>query len=189
VELSLIMPDDFRNLFKRDFNYLPYWKPSKPYKIGDVVYYKTTDSFYKSIVAANIAVPTDDTKWALDQEIDSSDYISDDDICRAMQEAQLNFNPALFGSDDQVKMMYLYLTAHFLVNDIRAAGNTTGGSTYAVASRTVGNVSESYSIPKSYTENPQFAFLTQSAYGTKYLNALIPRMIGGVTVVCGATLP
>lgn len=188
MELSQITPDDFRSLFKRDFSYLPLWKPSKPYKIGDIVYYAANYSFYKSLAAANTAIPTDATKWEL-SDTDESDYVSDSDICRAMQEARLNFNQALFGPCDQVKMMYLYLTAHYLVNDIRAAGNTTGGSTYAVMDRQVGNVRESYAIPKAYTDNPLYAFLTQSAYGTKYLNALIPRMIGNIGVVCGATLP
>ncbi|TDE17710.1 DUF4054 domain-containing protein [Dyadobacter psychrotolerans] len=189
MDLSTITVDDFKSLFSRDFPFLPTLVNTKTYKLGAVVYYTPTETFYTSLANSNTALPTDVTKWSVNADEDINDYVSDTDITRAMAEARIIFNQDLFGDDDTIKMMYLYLTAHFLVNDIRTAGNSFGGASYSVASRSVGNVSESYAIPKAYADNPTYSFLTQSGYGTKYLTLLIPRLIGGVSWVAGATRP
>jgi hypothetical protein len=53
----------------------------------------------------------------------------------------------------------------------------------------VGNVSESYSIPHAYMDNPVYSFYTQSAYGLKYLSLVLPGIVGNVVAVGGATQP
>lgn len=189
MDLGTITVSDFKALFSRDFPFLPSWVAGKPYKIGAVVYWKPTDLFYTSKENVNTAVPTDAAKWDIAASETQDDYILDEDICRAFVEARMNFNKDLFGEDEFVKMMLLYLVAHFVVMDTRTRANAFAFSTYAMSSRSAGGVSESYSIPKAYTDNPRYAYLTQTGYGTKYLNMLIPSLIGNFAIAGGATTP
>ena len=46
------------------------------------------------------------------------DQVSDADIARAITEAKMNFNEGLFESNDEKKLILLYLTAYYLVVDI-----------------------------------------------------------------------
>lgn len=120
----------------------------------------------------------------------AKDYILDSDITTAFAETKMVFNQALFGSDDRIKLAYLYLTAHYLVNDLRTASQGLNSSgEFAVKSRSVGNVSESYDIPKSYSDNPNLMFYTKTGYGMKYLSFVLPNLVGNVGVVAGWTQP
>lgn len=188
MELSTITTTDFKTLFRRDFPYLPTYDSTKTYNIGDKVYY--SGLFYEAKTDGIINIlPTVTASW--NKVSDNADnYIQDDDITRAFQEAEISFNQGLFGTDDQIKMGYLYLTAHYLVNDIRTSmqGISSVGE-QTVSSRTVGSVSESYSIPDHYVDNPTFAFYTKSGYGLKYLNMVFPRLRGNFGVVDGTTMP
>lgn len=188
MDLGTITVDDFKCLFKRDFPCLPVWSASKVYNTGAKVYYEITDLFYSCKANGTTALPTDATKWDVVTD-DVNNYISDDDIERAFSEAKMLFNQSLFGEDDQIKMAFLYLAAHYVVNDARTAASADGRAYFNMTSRTVGNVSESFSIPVSYADNPMFNFLSQSGYGVKYLQFLLPAMVGGVGVVCGGTTP
>lgn len=190
MDLNTITVSDFKALFKRDFPYLPVYDNAALYNTGGVVYYPTTQLFYKCTQNGTTGiVPTDTDNWELTTgSVD--DYVSDDDIERAFQEAKILFNQGLWGDDDQIKLGYLYLTAHYLVNDLRAtAAGLAGTGYFPVSSRSVGNVSESYFIPDAYKDNPAFAFLSQSAYGMKYLSLVGPRLIGNVVAVFGRTQP
>lgn len=192
MQISSITVQDFKNLFARDFPFLPVWDNTQLYNTGAIVYYVPTLLFYKAKVngIAPGTLPTDATKWDLYPEGSTDNYVSDADIERAFLEAEMQFNQALFSEDRFIKVAFLYLAANYLVNDIRATrGGISGSPSFSVASRSVGNVSESYNIPASYTDNPAFAFLTQTAYGMKYLQMILPAMVGNVGVVCGATTP
>ncbi len=191
MDLNTIVVDDFKALFRRDFPYLPTYDATKTYNTGNRVYYQATGLFYDALVNGVVGVTpgSDGTKWAIAQD-DVDNYIADEDITRAFAEAKLALNQAILGSDDVIRMAYLYLTAHFLTNDIRAAsGGISGAPSYNVSSRSVGNVSESYAIPTAYQSSPIVNFYAQSAYGAKYLSFLLPLMVGNVGVVCGATQP
>lgn len=121
---------------------------------------------------------------------DADEYVLDSDIQKAFMEAQILFNQALFGSNADITLVYLYLTAFFLVNDIGTAGaglSSTGG--FPVSSRTVGSVSESYEIPKAYVDNPTYSFYAKNGYGLKYLNLVLPMLVGNVGAVYGGTRP
>lgn len=117
-----------------------------------------------------------------------TNYILDQDITNAFQEAKVVFNPALFGSDDEIKLGYLYLTAHYLCIDIANAnaGLTSAGS-FPVSSRSVGSVSESYAVPDAFTDNPVLMGYMKTGYGAKYLSLLLPRIVGNVVSVAGGT--
>lgn len=116
--------------------------------------------------------------------------IPDAVIVGAFLEAQVILNQALFSSDPQIKMAYLYLTAHYLCLDVRAsAAGVNGMGDFPVSSRTVGSVSESYDIPKYYQESPILAQYTQTKYGMKYLSFVLPQLVGNMAAVCGGTNP
>lgn len=190
MDLSTITVTDFKNLFSRDFPYLNIWNVGTLYNLNTIVYYDITQLFYKCLSNGTIVTPpTDATKW-VEYPDDVDNYVMDSDITKAFSEAQLVFNQALFNSDANIKLGYLYCTAHYLVNDINTsnAGLQSLGSN-PVTARTVGSVSESYSIPPWYLDNPLFLFYNKTGYGQKYLSFLIPQLVGNVISVCGTTLP
>ena len=118
------------------------------------------------------------------------DQVSDSEITRAMTEASMNFNEALFDTQDEKKLIFSYLTAYYLVIDInnanaQGAGNNGGLVTY----RQVRNVAESFKVPKWIEESPMFSMFSQNGYGLKYLTMIYPYLIGNVGIVPGRTLP
>lgn len=118
------------------------------------------------------------------------DYVLDSDIETAFVEAQMQFNQGLFGTDAQITLAYLYLTAHYLIHDLKAAaqGLNQSGS-FPVSGRRVGSVSENYTIPDYYLNDPSLLFYTTSSYGVKYLSFVMPRIVGNIQAIQGATPP
>lgn len=117
-------------------------------------------------------------------------YVFDFDIEKAFGEAKTILNQGLFSDDDSIRIAYLYLSAHYLVVDLRAAqGGVDSSGSFPVSSRSVGSVSESYQIPDAYAQNAQYAFFTTSGYGMKFLSLVIPRLAGNVVAVAGWTHP
>lgn len=192
MDLSTITVADFKALFARDFPYLPVWSNTKLYNAAALVYYDINELFYISKANGNTGnVPTDATKWDLEApQSDIDNYVQDSDITKAFAEAKILFNQTLWSSDDNIKIGYLYLTAAYLVNDLRAAmGGISANAFMPLSSRSVGNVSEAYAIPDAFKNNPSYAFLMQSAYGLKYLSLVLPQLVGNVTAAAGDTLP
>jgi len=191
VNLDLITVADFKALFARDFPYLPVWSNTKLYNKDAVVYYENTELFYKALVNGVPVgtLPTDGDYWVLYPD-NIYNYVLDADITKAFAEAQLVFNQTLFTSDANITLGYLYLTAHYLVNDINTsnAGLQSTGS-YPVTGRTVGSVSENYEIPQYYLDNPLYLFYNKTGYGQKYLSMILPFLVGNVYAVAGTTLP
>lgn len=190
MDLNTITVADFKALFPRDFPYLPVYDNTELYNAGTRVYYPTTKLFYTCTVNGTTGIlPTDTDNWTIVAD-SVENYVSDADIERAFAEAQITFNQSLFTTDANIKMGYLYLTAHYLVNDLRAAlGGIAANGLFPVASRSVGNVSESYNIPQMYLDDPIFAYLTSTPYGMKYLSMIVAQLRGNVFVVTGWTLP
>jgi hypothetical protein len=121
---------------------------------------------------------------------DPAEGVTDTDIAKCFTQANFSINQNLFASQEDYTTAYMLLAAHYLVLDIRLA--TQGlNSTYqwAVSSRSVGAVSESYSIPTNFQNNPFLTMLSQTGYGGKYLALLLPLMHGNVLSIQGQTLP
>lgn len=190
MDINNITVADFKALFYRDFAYLPVWDVDTLYNAGKRTYYTVTELFYDCIANGTLGdLPTDADHWTQVAD-DVLNYISDQDIEKAMAEARMAFNTALWGDDDEIKMAFLYLTGFFLVNDIKAAlGGISGAANFPVSSRSVGSVSESYHIPDAYAQDPTLAAYMANPYGAKYLMLAIPRIRGNVRVVAGRTLP
>lgn len=180
-----VTTDDFKNLFTRDFPYLPVYIEGKAYFKDDEVYY--TPNFYKSLTDGNTTLPTDITNWMLaNDSVDN--YIQDADIMRAFKEANVNFNTALFGDNDTIKMVFLYLAAHYLVIDLNNAMNPLGmGFMGFTQSKSVGSVSESYAVPQWMLNNAILSQYAQTGYGRKYLSLIQPYLVGNIIFVPGRT--
>lgn len=121
---------------------------------------------------------------------DDLDNVLPQDITKAFGEAKININPALFSSQASYTIGFLYLTAHYLVTDLRMAAQGVAGSySWLTTNKTVGNVSEAFGIPQRILDRPYFAMLTKTNFGAKYLSLLLPRLNGVMAVVVGTTLP
>lgn len=182
----MITVDDFKQYFKRDFPYLPYYIEGKAYFLGDEVYNGV--NFYQSLIDSNLLPLNNTTGWKL---INSSEdeYIQDEDIEKAIDEAELNFNKDLFDGCPDRRIALLYLTAFYLVIDIKngMAGISSNGYAAFTASKSVGNVSESYGLPQSIVSNPNYALYLDNGYGKKYLTYIVPRTSGFFYVSRGGT--
>jgi len=118
------------------------------------------------------------------------DTVQDQDITKAIGQAAFNFNPALFSTQSNYTLGYLYLTAHYLVIDLRASSQGLAGSyTWLTASKGVGSVNESFAIPQRMMDNPYLAMLSKTQYGAKYLSLVLPSLIGQMFVSCEAVQP
>lgn len=185
ASIENITVEDFKNLFTRDFPYLPVWDEGKAYFTGDVVYFEP--NFYKSLQDGNLNVPTDTQAWELTAE-NADNYISDNDILRAYSEAKVNFNPNLFADEDTAKMVFCYLAAHYLVIDLNNAQSPFAlGFMGFTQSKSVGSVSESYGIPQWMLNNPVLSAYAQTGYGRKYLSLIMPYLRGNIILTPGRT--
>jgi len=81
----------------------------------------------------------------------------------------------------------LYLTAHFLQNDLDGA-DSQGQTKLLQTSRSADGISESLSIP-DWMNQGEFAFYSNTFYGQKFLIISKPYLDGAVFVVAGATQP
>ena len=164
--------DEFKDYFFRDFPYLPIWSPIKTYWKDDIIYY--ADNFYKSLVDDNTDLPDNVTAWAKVKG-DKYAYITDEDIAKAMSQALPNANERFGDTCIEKKNIYLHLVAFYLVFDLK--NSSTGiNSSYSgtVASKHVGDVSESYNIPAWLMNNPLYSIYSQNGYGLKYLSLIAP---------------
>lgn len=164
--------EQFKQYYFRDFPYLPVYQETTTYFEGDIVYFD--NNFFSSLIDNNVEPPNNLEAW---QPVkgDIYSYITDEDIQKAMSQALLNANER-FGVDDEDKItIFLHLVAFYLVMDIK---NSSQGinSSYSglVASKSVGDVSESYNFPNWVMTNPNFSIFLQNGYGMKYLSLILP---------------
>lgn len=116
--------------------------------------------------------------------------VMDTDITKAISEAGFNINQGLFGTQEQFTIGYLYLTAHYLVIDLRAGSQGVNGKySWLTTSRSVGSVSEGMQVPQRILDNPYLAMLSTTNYGAKYLSLLLPQLTGQIFTSEGTTLP
>lgn len=177
----MITIDSFKKHFYRDFPYLPIWVSGKAYFIGDVVY--SEPNFYEC-TKDGIYPLTDTNAWKLVKE-DITNYLQDFDIQKAMTEANLNINKSLFDCPT-LDLVSFYLTAFYLVLDIKNATSGFSSNAYSgyVASKSVGNVSESYAIPAWVSNDPLLGIYMDNGYGKKYLTYLLPRLRANSILLC-----
>lgn len=166
--------EQFKGYFFRDFPFLPLWSADTIYFKGDLVFYE--NNFYTSLTDKNTAQPTDATAWEITKG-DVYNYVTNDDIQRAMSQAIIAAN-SRFGANDEEKInIYLHLVAFYLVMDLKNASSGVNSS-YAgmVASKSVDGVSVSYNFPQWLINNPIYSLYSQNGYGMKYLSLILPYL-------------
>lgn len=186
--INNITVQDFKDYFKREFNYLNSWDKNTIYTKNIIVYFE--NNFYISLQDNNINnLPTSSPDyWIIDTTINYNDYINDNDIEKAFSQAKCFFNYKLFNINnvDKIKMSYLLLTAHFLVVDLNMS-NGNGASSFMITSKSVGSVSASYGIPQKILNSPLYSYLTNTQFGLKYLMLIYNKLIGNVYCIRGRT--
>lgn len=166
--------EQFKEYFFRDFPYLPVWVKGKIYFTGDIVYFN--QNFYKSLVDNNTATPNETEMWQVTAG-NVQDYVTDADITRAMSQAYINANYDFGSTDEERIMIYLHLIAFYLVMDWQNASmGVNSGYSGLVASKSVGDVSESYNFPQWMMNSPLYSLYSSNGYGMKYLLLIIPYM-------------
>jgi len=125
-----------------------------------------------------------------------STKVMDGDITRAITEAELSFNTAIWPDDDSRKPPFYLLSAHCLIRNIQTAGGLAQSGqgakatgTSPIQSKGVGPVSVSYALPDSLVNNPYLSEFMTTNYGKKYVQMVIPRIVGNVGIASGATIP
>lgn len=183
----MITVDDFKKYFYRDFPFLPVWVEGTMYDKNNVVYYD--NHFYISLTNFNIDIPVTVDKWSMVEE-DILDYVSDDDIEKAIEQASVLIPYQKIVNEKALRLCELWLTAHCLVHDIRTSnGGLSSRYDFPLASKSVGSISQSYGIPRRYLDSEAFSFYITSGYGMKYLALALPYCIGTVRVAMGRTTP
>lgn len=183
IDINTITTSEFKALFNRDFPYLPFFITGRVYFQDDIVYFN--GNFYKSLTDNNTKKPTSEEYWQVYKDSEEN-YITDNDISRAFVEAQSNFNPKLFSCCEQVRMAFLYLAAHYLVIDLNNAQNPFAFGAMGIrTSRSVGSVSEGYTIPQWILNNKTLGLYAQTGYGLKYLTLIMPRLVGNLIFTKG----
>lgn len=114
--------------------------------------------------------------------------IMDNDITKALGLAVINFNEALWENQDVFAQAFLLLSAHYLVEAIRASSQGID-SQYAgnVTNKSVGNVSEAYTMPERVAKSPFLAGLYTTRYGADYVSLISLRLVGHVMTIRGNT--
>lgn len=115
--------------------------------------------------------------------------VMDADITKAQGQAAFNFNERIIADQERFTILFQLLTAHYLCIDLRmAAQGVSSQYNWVRTSKSVGSVSEGFQVPDRIMANPELAMLAQTGYGGKYLQLLLPQLIGQVFVVAGKTL-
>lgn len=115
-------------------------------------------------------------------------YVIDADVSKAIAEAQFNFNSGLGGLDAQVTVMFMYLSAHYLVTNIKNSSKGLSSQGAGILqSVNVGSVSTNYAIPEKYLKSPILAQYTTTGYGMRYLDLVMKYLVGRVNNVAGTT--
>lgn len=167
--------EQFKGYFFRDFPFLPLWNKDTVYFKEDLVFYE--NNFYTSLIDKNTAVPKDnETSWKITKG-DIYNYVTNDDILRAMSQALVNSNYRFGSNDEQRINIYLHLIAFYLVMDLQ---NSSSGvnSRYSgmIASKSVDGVSVSYNFPSWLINSPIYSLFSQNGFGMKYLSLIVPYL-------------
>lgn len=116
--------------------------------------------------------------------------VLDQDIVNAFNLVDMSINPGLWPNQTGYQIAYGYLAAHYMVLNLRESSQGLNGQyNWAQNSKSVGQVSEAFTIPQRVIDNPELMMLTKTNYGAMYLQLLLPLLVGQMFSVCGRTKP
>lgn len=117
-------------------------------------------------------------------------HVMDSDITRALSTAGTDFPSELWSTQTSYTTGFLLLTAHWLVMNLRASSQGISGQyAWLQNSKSVGNVSEAFSIPQRILDNPVLAMYSKTNYGAQYLQLILPQLAGNIFSSFGGTRP
>ena len=180
--IDTITPQDFKNYFKRGFIYASIWDNSNTYNVGNVVYYNLTNSYYQCLNTNVVSIPTTTNDWL---QLAGTNYVLDEDITKAFLQAKGSFNTASFSSQDIAKMVFLYLTAHYLCIDFNLQGLSIGGGTGIITSKSVDDVAIQYGFPQRLLNSPFYFQLLRTGYGAKALTYIYSNSASKMYAILG----
>lgn len=155
---------------------------AKIYFKGDVVYFNGV--FYQCTKDNTTTDPFDNTSWNIYND-SVLNYTQDSDIEEAYAEARVNFNEGLFVDEKTALKVFLFLAAHYLTIDFM---NALGVNSIGIpTSKSVGSVSEGYTIPQWLNNDPALSVYSSTGYGIKYASLIRPYLIGNVMLFKGRT--
>ena len=123
--------------------------------------------------------------------IDPNTSVQDTDIAKAYQLANVNGQAlqSLFGDQGSFTTGYLYLSAHFLVMNLRASSQGINGQfAFLEQNKGVDSVNTSFAIPPRILENPFWSMLMKTNYGAQFMQLILPSLAGQMFTVPGAGL-
>jgi len=119
---------------------------------------------------------------------DQNTSVLDMDIAKSYGQVNYLINSALFTNQENYTLGYLWLAAHYLTIDLRASSQGIAGRyNWLEQSKGVGNANSSFAIPQRILDNPSMAMLSQTRYGAKYLELILPQLAGQIIVAPGHT--
>ena len=115
----------------------------------------------------------------------ASTSVIDSDVTRAIAEALMVWNDALWGSDAEKQVAFGYAAAHFLALNIQGAGGLKGAGAGLkstgkgpILTKGVGPVNLGYALPDAFTQSPVLSMFLKTDFGVRYLQLLAPRAVG-----------
>lgn len=121
--------------------------------------------------------------------LNSTTSILDSDITAAFLSANINIDQSQYADQGSYTLCYNFLAAHYLVMNLRSSSQGINGQyNFLQASKGVGSVNEAFSIPQWILDNPYWSMLTKTNYGERYLELLMPQLVGQIFNAYGTTL-
>lgn len=121
---------------------------------------------------------------------DPNTSVLDSDISKAFLLTNVNFNQDLWSDQGSYNVGYFYLSAHYLVMNLRASSQGINGQfNFLQNNKAVGSVSEGFAIPQRVLDNPEWAFFFKTNYGAEFMALVLPQLAGQMYCVAGSTRP
>lgn len=119
-----------------------------------------------------------------------TDFVLARDIQRALDKTYLMLNEGLCATQEFYTEVYLLLSAHNMVMNLRASSQGVASQdSWLTTGKAAGSVSVSQAIPDRIMANPELALLARTGYGQDYLMMILPLLTGQMFWVPGRTLP
>lgn len=114
--------------------------------------------------------------------------VTDQNVQQAIYDSAIFIQPLFFSNQDAYTQGFFWLSAHFLVMNLRAqTTGLQGQAPWLQSGKGVGSVNESFAIPQRILDNPELALLSKTYYGQKYLFFILPQLTGVCFTVYGRT--
>ena len=116
--------------------------------------------------------------------------VTDDDLIGALADAGDNMNEENFPDQASFTRGYLFLAAHCLVENLLASVEGLASQfSWLTQAKSVGGVSQSFAVSERIREDPFLSLLSTTRYGARYLQMVLPYIVGHTSALCRQTNP